>query len=512
MKGVIRCFTSLIIFASWQLLGIECFTRLQTSTTFTRRSKTTPARTCLPTRCAAPPAGTLKSVVNRRSKQLWMISTKQASSVEVAGVDPFEVEAGLVEEDKAVYLGLLALQLLPSLLMGFKYASFVYFGILAVSTVYLGAKRQDIPDERTAISTRQAFGAPVASSLALFGVFLVVKYTDFSVGLAYQLVTTLLAIGSAISVLPPIIRAVLPSSVASLPVSAPVDAALSKIFPQTWENDDQPLLDFAELSVLVSAISAAFVYLNPDVGLSAKFLIPNVFAWCIGMQSIGLISVSSFSTAAVLLAGLFCYDIFWVFGTEVMMTVATRIEAPVKFLFPSFSDPSKQYPFSVLGLGDIVIPATFCTLMRSFDQQLESARQAEAAAARALANEVSSKNPVALWLDSFLGAPLSKASSSDDTTARITLLPATAGGGAPPGGAVEGGGRSYFFSSVVAYALGLGACFTVNFLSRSGQPALLYLNPMLLASAFATAAFNGNDELQKLLTFGVDTSSPEEGT
>lgn len=46
------------------------------------------------------------------------------------------------------------------------------------------------------------------------------------------------------------------------------------------------------------------------------------------------------------------------------MTVATRIEAPVKFLFPALTDPSKQYPFSVLGLGDIVIPATFCTLMR----------------------------------------------------------------------------------------------------------------------------------------------------
>lgn len=28
---------------------------------------------------------------------------------------------------------------------------------------------------------------------------------------------------------------------------------------QAWENDDQPLLDFAELSVLVSSISAAFV-------------------------------------------------------------------------------------------------------------------------------------------------------------------------------------------------------------------------------------------------------------
>lgn len=46
------------------------------------------------------------------------------------------------------YVGLFLLQLLPSLLVGFKYASFVYFGLLAVSTVYLGAKRQDIPDVR----------------------------------------------------------------------------------------------------------------------------------------------------------------------------------------------------------------------------------------------------------------------------------------------------------------------------------------------------------------------------
>lgn len=46
------------------------------------------------------------------------------------------------------YLGLFVLQLLPSLLIGVKFASFLYFGLLAVSTVYLGAKRQDIPDVR----------------------------------------------------------------------------------------------------------------------------------------------------------------------------------------------------------------------------------------------------------------------------------------------------------------------------------------------------------------------------
>lgn len=37
------------------------------------------------------------------------------------------------------------------------------------------------------------------------------------------------------------------------------------------------------------------------------------------LQSIGLISISTFPAAAILLTGLFCYDIFWVFGTEVMV-------------------------------------------------------------------------------------------------------------------------------------------------------------------------------------------------
>lgn len=148
-----------------------------------------------------------------------------------------------------------------------------------------------------------------------------------------------------------------------------------------------------------------------------------------------------------------------------------------------------------------------------------------------------------------------------------------------PGG---DGTRSYFDNSVAAYALGLGLCFAVNFISRSGQPgvpglnvridsstfapltvvrfalrdsmytghgsvwsgvleipsvranvsaeatnfrmnfpypppcfvsvALLYLNPALLGSAFATALLNGNGELQELLSFGIgeDSDASEE--
>lgn len=39
---------------------------------------------------------------------------------------------------------------------------------------------------RSPISTQQALGAPIAASVSLFGVFAILKYTDISVGVAYQ--------------------------------------------------------------------------------------------------------------------------------------------------------------------------------------------------------------------------------------------------------------------------------------------------------------------------------------
>src|SRR3546814_15622042 len=57
-----------------------------------------------------------------------------------------------------------------------------------------------------------------------------------------------------------------------------------------------------------------------------------------GVQTCALpickLSLGSYSTAAVLLIGLFAYDIFWVFGTDVMVSVAKSFDAPAKILFP----------------------------------------------------------------------------------------------------------------------------------------------------------------------------------
>lgn len=38
-----------------------------------------------------------------------------------------------------------------------------------------------------------------------------------------------------------------------------------------------------------------------------------------------------------LLAGLFLYDVFWVFFTPVMVSVAKNFEAPIKLLFPRYT-------------------------------------------------------------------------------------------------------------------------------------------------------------------------------
>ena len=70
----------------------------------------------------------------------------------------------------------------------------------------------------------------------------------------------------------------------------------------------------------------------------------------------------------LLLSLLFFYDIFFVFGTDVMLTVAKSIDAPIKLMFPRIPKEGEEGPqYSMLGLGDIVIPGIFVSLCLRFD-------------------------------------------------------------------------------------------------------------------------------------------------
>jgi len=79
-----------------------------------------------------------------------------------------------------------------------------------------------------------------------------------------------------------------------------------------------------------------------------------------------LIFLGNFKTGSLLLSLLFFYDIFFVFGTDVMITVAKNIDAPIKLQFPrDLTTTPPQY--SILGLGDIVIPGIFMSMCLRFD-------------------------------------------------------------------------------------------------------------------------------------------------
>jgi len=77
----------------------------------------------------------------------------------------------------------------------------------------------------------------------------------------------------------------------------------------------------------------------------------------------------------LMLWGLFFYDIFWVYGTDVMLTVAKSVEAPIKLMFP-FNWAEVPPKFSMLGLGDIVIPGVFVALCLKYDvdRRIKNAR------------------------------------------------------------------------------------------------------------------------------------------
>lgn len=49
------------------------------------------------------------------------------------------------------------------------------------------------------------------------------------------------------------------------------------------------------------------------------------------------------------------------------VSVAKNFDAPIKLLFPRDLTPGVEKPFSMLGLGDIVIPGIFVALLLRYD-------------------------------------------------------------------------------------------------------------------------------------------------
>uniref|UniRef100_A0A0E0L2Z7 Uncharacterized protein n=1 Tax=Oryza punctata TaxID=4537 RepID=A0A0E0L2Z7_ORYPU len=242
--------------------------------------------------------------------------------------------------ERAANLALAGLSLAPLVV---KVNPNVNVILTACLAVYVGCYRsvKPTPPSET-MSKEHAMRFPLVGSAMLLSLFLLFKF------LSKDLVNTVLTAYFFILGIAALCATLLPS--------------IKRFLPKEW-NDNAivwraPLFHcMTHTSSLPSCITAfGGVY-----QISSGCIDPRIFLLHMGIE---MLSLGSFKTGAILLGGLFFYDIFWVFFTPVMVSVAKSFDAPIKLLFPT-GDAAR--PFSMLGLGDIVIPGIFVALALRFD-------------------------------------------------------------------------------------------------------------------------------------------------
>eukprot|EP00898_Chlorokybus_atmophyticus_P008048 jgi/Chlat1/8244/Chrsp77S07672 len=204
--------------------------------------------------------------------------------------------------------------------------------VTACLTVYIGAHRSvKLTAPTETMSQHDAMRFPFIGSAVLFSLFLLFKFVPKelvnAVLTAYFVFLGILALTATLS---PLLAPAMPASLRNR-VLGP------------WRLQ--------------------LPYVSKGMTCSTLCVQTNM-AHCV--QGIEFLSLGSFKIGCILLCGLFVYDVFWVFCTPVMVSVAKSFDAPIKLLFPTVSADATR-PFSMLGLGDIVIPGIFVALVLRYD-------------------------------------------------------------------------------------------------------------------------------------------------
>ncbi|KAF9820332.1 hypothetical protein IEO21_01546 [Rhodonia placenta] len=183
--------------------------------------------------------------------------------------------------------------------------------------------------------------------------------------------------------------------------------------------------------IVVATLPSILYTFGPSTTRRSAVL-TDILAMSFSHNALSLLKIDSFKTGCVLLSGLFLYDIWWVFGTEVMVKVATNLDVPIKIVWAKSLTFSTERGFTMLGLGDIVVPGMFIALALRYDHHRSSHKA--------------------------------------------------------PGSAYA---KPYFTAAVFAYVLGLGTTMFVMHYFKKAQPALLYLSPACILSFLLTSAIRG---------------------
>jgi minor histocompatibility antigen H13 len=194
-------------------------------------------------------------------------------------------------------------------------------------------------------------------------------------------------------------------------------------------------------------LSGLFCSYNPTFSdRNTNWIVSNMVAFCFTISGINQLQFGRFKLIFALLSALFFYDIYFVFATEIMVTVATGLNIPIKFIFPKSLDTPQE--FILIGLGDLVIPGVFLSLCLRFDHY----------------------NYYIKTRASFH---------------HLTTVP-----------------KPYFTTGLISYCSGLLLTSIALHISKSGQPALLYIVPLLFVGIGCQAWKRG--EVEELWKFNDD--------
>jgi len=267
------------------------------------------------------------------------------------------------------------------------------------------------------MTTKDVYMFPIMASCMLFGIYLVVKYLSAE-HLNLVVASYFFIVGSLA------LTAILRPVVGMLPGTSLL--LETELYHLKFNKGANVYLEckFDMLHIVSLALSSAFGvwYL-----MKKHWLANNIFGLAFSVNGIEMISLGSVKNGCILLSLLFFYDIFWVFGTEVMVEVAKNLDAPIKVVFPMDFMEKGIFGsnFAMLGLGDIVLPGVFIALLLRYD--------------------------------------VSKGENSN----------------------------LYFYAGFIAYILGLALTIGVLTIFNAAQPALLYLVPTCVGIPLLVSLLKG---------------------
>lgn len=240
----------------------------------------------------------------------------------------------------------------PNIQVLFQTPLIVY--IASIHSLRLYCTSTDIQKEGVeTMSKKDAMLFPVFAGSALVGLFLVFKYFDpDNVNLLFHYYFTF--IGTVV---------IAQFFYTRFSVYSNLSKNVLFSIPKIPFLSDEPI-QFDVLYLIMFCLSSI---VGTGYFMTKHYYLNNVFGIFFSLIGIESFMIGSTSVGVLLLSLLFFYDIYFVFFTPIMVSVATNLDGPIKLMFPKIFDWETKKDFNMIGLGDIVLPGIFVALTFRYD-------------------------------------------------------------------------------------------------------------------------------------------------